>query len=49
MSFEVKEWSADALRALAASWPAGEITDVRVLPASLEQVFAELAAEEETP
>jgi ABC-2 type transport system ATP-binding protein len=44
VSFEVKSWTPDSLRALAAAWPRSEIVDVHVQPNSLEQVFAELAA-----
>jgi ABC-2 type transport system ATP-binding protein len=43
LRFEVKSWTPDSLRALAELWPASEITEVRVHPASLETVFAELA------
>ena len=43
VSFEVKSWTPDSLRALAAAWPRSEILDVHVQPNSLEQVFADLA------
>ena len=43
LTFEVKDWSADSLRALAALWPSRDVTDVRVQPVNLEQVFAELS------
>ena len=35
-----------SLRELARVWPEGEVTDVRVRPVSLEQVFSKLAATE---
>ena len=44
-SLAVKEWSPSSLRQLAALWPETEVTDVRVLPANLEQVFSRLAGE----
>jgi ABC-2 type transport system ATP-binding protein len=47
LRFEVRDWSPDSLRALAELWPSAEVTDVRVQPASLEQVFAELARADE--
>lgn len=43
VTFEVGDWSPSALRALADLWPAAEISEVRVLPANLERVFAQLA------
>ncbi len=43
ITFEVKEWAPASLRELASLWPEAEVTDVRVLPVSLEQVFSELA------
>ncbi len=43
VTFEVKDWSPAALRALAELWPEAEVSDVRVQPANLERVFAQLA------
>jgi ABC-2 type transport system ATP-binding protein len=45
VSFDVRSWTPESLRALAAAWPRSEIVDVRVQPNSLEQVFAKLAAD----
>ncbi|MEV6199677.1 ABC transporter ATP-binding protein [Streptomyces sp. NPDC051771] len=41
--FEVAEWTAGSLRALAEWWPPGAVQDVRVQPVGLEQVFGRLA------
>lgn len=43
VTFEVRDWTPASLRALAELWPEAEIGDVRVQPANLERVFAELA------
>ncbi|MEU5907118.1 ABC transporter ATP-binding protein [Micromonospora sp. NPDC047467] len=42
VTFEVRDWSPGALRALADLWPEAEVGEVRVLPANLESVFAQL-------
>ncbi|WP_027341355.1 ABC transporter ATP-binding protein [Hamadaea tsunoensis] len=42
VTFEVRDWSPASLRALADLWPQAEVGDVRVLPANLERVFAQL-------
>lgn len=42
VTIEVRDWSPASLRALANLWPEAEIDEVRVLPASLERVFAQL-------
>lgn len=42
VTFEVRDWSPPALRALADLWPEAEVSEVRVLPANLESVFAQL-------
>jgi ABC-2 type transport system ATP-binding protein len=44
--YEVRDWAPESLRALASLWPDGEIAEVRVQPASLEAVFADLARTE---
>jgi ABC-2 type transport system ATP-binding protein len=49
LQFEVRDWSPDSLRTLAALWPERQITDVRVQPVSLETVFTELAGGDERP
>jgi ABC-2 type transport system ATP-binding protein len=43
VTFEVRDWSPASLRALAELWPEADVGDVRVKPASLERVFAQLA------
>ncbi|MFJ8313964.1 MULTISPECIES: ABC transporter ATP-binding protein [unclassified Streptomyces] len=45
MTLHVRTWTPDSLRELAASWPEGQISEVRVTPSSLQQVFNELADE----
>jgi ABC-2 type transport system ATP-binding protein len=39
---EVLDWTPESLRKLAAAWPAGEVTNVRVEPVRLEHIFAQL-------
>lgn len=44
VTYQVDAWNEAALRRLAEVWPSEEIEDVRVSPAGLEQVFAQLDA-----
>lgn len=43
MRVKVEEWSHQSLEALSRLWPDRDVTDVRIEPASLERVFADLA------